>query len=120
MLKKILRDGTGDNVPAAGSSVWVHYVGTLDDGGEKFDSSRDRGDEFKFTLGREQVVFIQGKHFTIFVLFQVIKGWDLGVATMKKGELAVLTIKPEYGYGEAGSPPKIPGGATLVFEVIIS
>jgi FK506-binding protein 4/5 len=36
---------------------------------------------------------------------------------MKKGELAKLYIKSEYGYGAAGSPPKIPGGATLIFEV---
>lgn len=36
---------------------------------------------------------------------------------MKKGELARLTCKPEYAYGEAGSPPKIPPNATLIFEV---
>lgn len=36
---------------------------------------------------------------------------------MKKGERAVLTIKPEYGYGEQGSPPTIPANATLQFEV---
>ena len=39
------------------------------------------------------------------------------MATMKKGELAVLTCKSEYAYGESGSPPKIPPSATLVFEV---
>jgi len=47
----------------------------------------------------------------------VIKGWDLGVATMKKGELAKFTLRSDYAYGESGSPPKIPGGATLVFEI---
>lgn len=47
----------------------------------------------------------------------VIKGWDVGVATMKKGEKAVLTCKPDYAYGAAGSPPKIPADATLNFEV---
>ncbi|KAK2147711.1 hypothetical protein LSH36_540g01046, partial [Paralvinella palmiformis] len=47
----------------------------------------------------------------------VIKAWDIGVATMHKGEVAVFTCKPEYAYGEAGSPPTIPPGATLVFEV---
>lgn len=47
----------------------------------------------------------------------VIKAWDIGVATMRKGEKSVLTCKAEYAYGAAGSPPKIPPNATLVFEV---
>ncbi|CAG0893865.1 unnamed protein product [Darwinula stevensoni] len=52
-----------------------------------------------------------------FHIGKVIKAWDLGVATMKKGEIATLVCKPEYAYGESGSPPKIPPNATLVFEV---
>jgi hypothetical protein len=48
---------------------------------------------------------------------QVIKGWDVGVATMKKGEQAVFTIAPDHAYGEAGSPPTIPANATLKFDV---
>ena len=36
---------------------------------------------------------------------------------MKKGEKALLTIQPEYGYGAGGSPPKIPANAILQFEV---
>ena len=86
--------------PFSGDKVSVHYVGTLEDG-TKFDSSRDRGQYFKFDLGKGQV----------------IKGWDVGVASMAKGETAVFTIRSDYGYGDTGSPPKIPGGATLVFEV---
>ena len=74
--------------------------GTLTDGTE-FDSSVSRNQPFTFTLGTGQV----------------IKGWDLGFASMSKGEHAVLTIKSDYGYGDTGSPPKIPGGATLVFDV---
>jgi FK506-binding protein 4/5 len=75
----------------------VHYTGTLTDG-TKFDSSVDRGDPFSFTLGASQV----------------IKGWDTAVATMKKGEKVLLTLRQDYAYGERGSPPNIPGGATLV------
>jgi hypothetical protein len=48
---------------------------------------------------------------------QVIKGWDQGVATMRKGERAILKCAPEYGYGANGSPPTIPPGATLLFDV---
>lgn len=78
----------------------MHYVGTLEDG-TKFDSSRDRDQEFNFKLG----------------MGSVIKGWDKGVATMKKGEKCILKCRSDYAYGEQGSPPAIPGGATLNFEV---
>jgi len=100
ILKEILVEGTGSDTPWSGDKVFVHYVGTLTDG-SKFDSSRDRGDKFSFNLGKSEV----------------IKGWDQGVATMKIGEKAMFTIKADYGYGSAGSPPKIPGDATLVFEI---
>lgn len=101
LLKKILVEGSEDASPPDGYEVIVHYVGTLHDGGDKFDSSRDRDDKFKFTIG-------QG---------QVIKGWDQGVASMKRGEKAILRCRSDYAYGDSGSPPKIPGGATLDFEV---
>jgi len=97
--KKLLVKGEGWEKPPKGSEVHVHYVGTLLDG-TKFDSSRDRGEPFVFKLG-------QG---------QVIKGWDLGVATMRKGEKAILTCKPEYAYGSQ-SQGKIPANSTLQFEV---
>jgi hypothetical protein len=42
LLKKILREGTGEDRPQPGNDVSVHYVGTLTSSGEKFDSSRDR------------------------------------------------------------------------------
>lgn len=69
--------------------------------GSKFDSSRDRGKTFKFTIG-------QG---------QVIKGWDEGFASMKVGEKAILKCRYDYAYGETGSPPTIPPKADLFFDV---
>ena len=84
----------------AGKSVTVHYVGTLTNG-KKFDSSRDRGRGFTFTLGAGEV----------------IKGWDQGVAGMKVGGVRKLTIPPELGYGARGFPPVIPPNSTLIFEV---
>ncbi|KAK6487853.1 peptidyl-prolyl cis-trans isomerase FKBP4-like [Huso huso] len=100
VLKVIKKEGTGNETPMTGDKVSVHYVGTLLDG-TKFDSSRDRDEHFTFDLGKGQV----------------IKAWDLGVATMKIGEVCQLICSPEYAYGAAGSPPKIPPNSTLVFEV---
>ncbi|XVF21316.1 hypothetical protein REPUB_Repub12eG0080600 [Reevesia pubescens] len=100
LKKKLVKEGEGWEKPETGDEVEVHYTGTLLDG-TQFDSSRDRGTPFKFTLG-------QG---------QVIKGWDEGIKTMKKGENAIFTIPPELAYGESGSQPTIPPNATLQFDV---
>lgn len=100
--KKILKAAPEDATsPEPGSEVRAHYTGTLEADGSKFDSSRDRGQVFKFRIG-------QG---------QVIRAWDLGFATMKVGEHAILRCEKDYAYGDGGSPPKIPPMATLLFDV---
>ena len=48
---------------------------------------------------------------------QVIKGWDVGIMSMTLGEKAELTIAADHAYGAVGSPPSIPGNATLIFTV---
>jgi FKBP-type peptidyl-prolyl cis-trans isomerase len=99
LVKEDIKVGTGPEAKA-GDQVSVHYTGTLTDG-TKFDSSLDRNEPFEFALGAGQV----------------IKGWDQGVAGMRKGGKRKLTIPSELGYGAQGSPPKIPPNATLVFDI---
>ncbi|KAL9150864.1 hypothetical protein ABFS82_11G016000 [Erythranthe guttata] len=100
LSKRILEKGISWQTPTPGDEVEVHYSVSLQ-GAEYFDSSRDKGTPFRFKLG-------QG---------EVIKGWDEGIATMRKNERAIFTIPPELGYGEIGSPPLVPPNSTLVFDV---
>lgn len=94
-----LKVGTGES-PRRGQTVTVHYRGTLENGNQ-FDSSYDRGVPSDFRIG----------------VGAVIKGWDEGLMTMKVGGKRRLVIPPALGYREAGSPPKIPPNAILIFEV---
>lgn len=101
LQKKILRKGNSWKTPSLGDEIQVHYSVCLEDGAVHLDSSRNHGKPFTFKLGQ----------------CEVIKGWDEGIATMKKGERAILTIPPELAYGETGCPPSIPPNSTLVFDI---
>ncbi len=93
------KQGTGVEIKNGQTAV-VHYTGKLTDG-TTFDSSKTRGTPFEFPLGAGMV----------------IKGWDMGVLGMKVGEIRMLTIPSDLGYGERGAGGVIPPNATLVFEV---
>ena len=95
----VLHPGAGAEAKA-GQQVRVHYTGWLTNG-TKFDSSVDRNEPFRFSLGRQMV----------------ISGWDEGVAGMRVGEKCKLTIPAEMGYGSRGAGGVIPPNATLVFDV---
>lgn len=94
---EVIKEGTGIS-PTAMDKVTVHYVGTLING-QKFDSSRDRGQPATFGLN------------------QVIPGWTEGVQLMKEGAIYKFYIPSKLGYGDTGAGGSIPGGAALVFEV---
>ncbi len=67
-----------------GDRVSVLYHGTLDDG-EVFDSSRDRGEPFPFTIGAGEV----------------IAGFDSAVTGLRVGEIRTVRICPAEAYGES-------------------
>ncbi len=95
--------GTGAT-PKTGQTCVMHYTGWLYEmgvKGKKFDSSKDHGQPFPFTIGAGQV----------------IGGWDEGVATMKVGGKRTLIIPPELGYGARGAGGVIPPNAWLIFDV---
>jgi len=92
----------GDGAEAVkGGTVEVHYVGVSWQNGRQFDASWDRGNTFKFKLGKGQV----------------IQGWDQGVAGMKVGGRRRITIPPMLAYGKRGAGGVIGPDETLVFVV---
>jgi peptidylprolyl isomerase len=95
-----LEVGDGDEA-TAGKVVEVHYVGVSWKNGRQFDASWDRGDTFKFKLGKGQV----------------IQGWDEGVQGMRVGGRRRITIPPHMAYGKRGAGGVIGPDETLVFVV---
>lgn len=100
---EITKEGTGQAV-ISGQRVQVHYSGWLNVNGKRgklFDSSRKKNKPFIFALGEGQV----------------IRGWDEGVAGMKRGEKRILYVPAMLGYGSRGAGDVIPPDSNLIFEV---
>jgi FKBP-type peptidyl-prolyl cis-trans isomerase len=93
---RVLKAGQGSS-PKLGDTVVVNYRGTLLDGTE-FDSSYKRGQPATFVVGR------------------VIPGWNEALRLMKPGAKWRLYVPPNLAY-DLNSPPPIPPGSLLVFDV---
>jgi FKBP-type peptidyl-prolyl cis-trans isomerase len=100
-LKYILIQENKTGEIGLGKQATVHYSGFFKDG-KMFDSSVERGQPFKVKVGKGQV----------------IKGWDEGLALLRKGEKAKLFVPYNLAYGEQGYGP-IPAKADLIFDVEI-
>ena len=100
---KVVSSGPADGArPSANSQCSCHFIGTTIDG-TVFDSSRKRGSPSSFKPS------------------QVVQGWTEAVQLMRPGDRWMLYLPAALGYGalghEAGHGGKIPGGATLIFDL---
>ena len=97
----LIHKGDKTNFPKVGNQVTVQYIGKLEDG-TVFDSSVKKGIPFKFIVG-------QG---------QVIKGWDLVITTLSKGQREMVYIPARLAYGAKGAGNgRIPPNANLIFDI---
>ena len=94
--KRIIKEGSGEQA-AEGNEVKVNYIGR--NGDKIFDQTKDKPFEFKI-----------GAH-------TVIKGWEVGVKSMKVGEKAEFIFSPDYAYGKQKVNDLIPENSTLNFEI---
>lgn len=106
VMKKLTKHGHGKDYPNAGDKVTLKYVAYKGDVLAPeyiFDSSEKDGKPFVYSVMRGRVV----------------RGFELAVMSMVEGEQAVITLKPEYAFGQSGSPPKVPAGVNVTFDTTI-
>ncbi len=100
LFKQIIREAPDGEIPMFDDRVYIHFTGKLLDG-TVFNSSREHPKKYTFNLGRGEV----------------IKAWDIGVATMRCGEIAQFMSKPKYAYGLKGLEGKVESATTVIFEI---
>lgn len=109
----------------------MKLVGKLEDGTvfvnkghneTPFEFKIDEGEwhfgDFKKKMKRREL--ITTKSVSFLMIEQVIDGIDRSVKTMKKGEVAVLTIHPEYGFGSIESHQEsaiIPANSNVYYDI---
>lgn len=96
VLKRVIVAGSSDSPPTSHSVVCVNYEGMLLDG-----SVFDNKNTFRFSLGSGEV----------------IRAWDVAIATMHVGEIAMIRCHESVAYGDKGVPNLIPPLATLLFRI---
>jgi FKBP-type peptidyl-prolyl cis-trans isomerase len=96
---KIVSSGPATGLkPHINDEVKVNYEGKLIDG-TVFDSSYERGQPYASELKN------------------LVKAWQEALPKMKPGDVWMLYVPPELGYGAEGNPPTIPPGAALIFKI---
>lgn len=114
---KIVKKGSGTK-PAAGSPVFIHYAGYLEDGSlfdssyadvskayGKYDENRDKANgynPFPFTAGKKD---------------GLIPGFIEAIEQMNIGDKIVAFIPSKLGYGERGAGNVIPPNTNIIFEI---
>ncbi len=98
-MKEIVHEGINDDKPLFDDQVFIHYVGSELDG-KIFVNSRERDEKFSFSLGKKEVIPV----------------WDIGVSTMKRGEIARFFSTPKYAYGSKGEK-KYRSATNVIFEI---
>lgn len=102
ILIKVLRSGDDRYFPSPHSTVLVHYEAFLStDLTKPLDSSKERNQAFRFTIGKGQVV----------------RGFEIGVFQLSLGMVAEITVPFSLAYGEVGYEPIVPLKETLVYRI---
>jgi len=97
---KTIHKGDGVNFPKKGDTVTVQYTGRLENGAI-FDSSLNKGRPFKFVVGEHKV----------------IKGWDIAILRLSKGQSVKVFIPARLAYGNKRVGGKIPANSNLIFNI---
>ncbi|XP_058725106.1 70 kDa peptidyl-prolyl isomerase-like isoform X2 [Vicia villosa] len=104
VIKKILKEGEGAFTANEGANVTVSYTAMLEDGTVFEKRGIDETQPLKFVTDEEQV----------------ITGLDRAVATMKKGEKAIISIHPDYAFGNVEVRENmviVPPGSKVIYDI---
>lgn len=105
ILKRVIRPGNPSRIPQRKDNVEISWKIWLNDGSLAHNSNVELDEGFSFQLGADPR--------------EVIQGWETAVYTMREGEVAKLTIEPEYAFGITGAEPMVPANETISCELCL-